>query len=218
SYSGGDQKAELTGTLQKFTRTFSMQSATNNGARLVFNLANAGANSVWIDNVIVEDIGTADAPTGPEVGVNLLKNGDFASSLAPNWSTWANPGTGALAASIVNGGATLTVTDVDPANNWHVQINQANVPLVKGRSYTLTFKGSASVAKTVGVVIGENGGSYARYLDGTAALTPTTGSFTYTFTAPVTNAVAQLQILGAAGSTGDDYSLTFDDFSLVANP
>ena len=218
SYSGGDHTAEVTTTVQRFTRTFSMQAATNNGARLVFNLAKAGANSVWIDNVVVEDIGSADAPAGPALGENLLKNGDFASALEPNWLTWASPGTGSLIASIVAGSAKLVVTDVDPANNWHVQLNQINVPLIKGRSYTLTFKGSATVAKTVAVVIGENGGSYARYLDVTAPLTPTAGSYTYTFTAPVTNAAAQLQILGAVGAAGDDYSLTFDDFSLVANP
>jgi hypothetical protein len=218
SYSGGDQTAELTTSMQTFTRTFSMLSATNNAARVVFNLANAGANAVWIDNVVVEDIGAADIPAGPNVGVNLLKNGDFSSALAPSWTTWSSPGTGSLVASVVNGSASLVVTDVDPANNWHVQLNQLNVPVVAGKSYTLTFKGSASVAKNVGVVIGENGGSFARYLDAKAALTPTTASYTYTFTAPVTNAAAQLQILGAVGAAGDDYSLIFDDVSLIANP
>ena len=138
--------------------------------------------------------------------------------LAPNWTTWANPGTGSLVASVTNGSANLVVTDVDPAKNWHVQLNQINIPLVKGKRYTLTFKGSASIARAVGVVIGENGGSFARYLDVTASLTPGAGMYTYTFTSPVTNAAAQLQILGAVGAAGDDYSLTFDDFSLVANP
>ncbi|MES2902393.1 MAG: carbohydrate binding domain-containing protein [Pseudomonadota bacterium] len=218
SYSGGDHTAELTTTMQTFTRTFSMLSTTHNTARVVFNLANAGANAVWIDNVVVEDIGPADIPVGPDLGVNLLKNGDFSNALAPNWTTWANPGTGSLVASVVNGSARLVVTDVDPANNWHVQLNHLNVALVKGKSYTLTFKGSASVAKNVGVVIGETGGNFARYLDVKAALTPTTASYTYTFTSPVTNAAAQLQILGAVGAAGDDYSLIFDDFSLIANP
>ncbi len=49
SYSGGDHTAALTTSMQTFTRTFSMTSKTNNGARVVFNLANAGVNSVWID-------------------------------------------------------------------------------------------------------------------------------------------------------------------------
>lgn len=218
SYSGGDHTVELTTGVQRFTRTFDMQGATNNAARVVFNLAKAGNNAVWIDNVVAEDIGPADLPSGPAVGENLLKNGDFSSALAPNWITWVNPGTGSLLASVVNGSAQLAVTDVDPGNNWHVQFNQPNIPLVKGTSYTLAFKGSASAAKTVGVVIGENGGSYARYLDVTASLTPTTGTYTYTFTSPVTNTAAQLQILGAVGAAGDDYTLTFDDFSLIANP
>lgn len=217
SYAGGDQTAALTTGSQTFTRTFDMLSNTNNGARVVFNLANAGINSVWIDNVALEDVGAADASSGPAPGVNILKNGDFSSDLAPNWTVWSNPNTG-LDASVVNGSAQLAISHVDPANNWHVQLNQVNVALTKGVSYTLTFKGSASTAKTVGIVIGENGGSYARYLDATAALTPTAGTFTYTFTAPVTNAAAQLQVLGAVGPAGDNYTLTFDDFNLVANP
>lgn len=217
SYAGGDQTAALTTGAQTFTRTFDMTTGTNNAARVVFNLAAAGTNTVWIDNVVLEDIGAADVQAGPTPGVNVLKNGDFSSALDPNWTTWANPATG-LAASVVNGAAQLAVTHVDPANNWDVQLNQPGVPLVKGTSYTLTFKGSATAAKTVGVVIGENGGSYARYLDVTAALTPTAKGYTYTFTAPVTNAAAQLQILGADGAAGDNYTLTFDDFSLVANP
>lgn len=218
SYSGGDETAALTTGVQTFTRTFSMLSPTNNGARVVFNLAKAGTNTVWIDNVVIEDIGAADVPPATPTGVNLLKNGDFSAALAPEWATWAGGATGSLVASTVNGAARLVVTDVDPANNWHVQLNQLNVALVKGKSYTLVFKGSASVAKAVGVVVGENGGGFARYLDATAALTPTTATYTYTFTSPVTNAAAQLQILGAVGAAGDDYTLTFDDFSLVANP
>jgi hypothetical protein len=186
---------------------------------VVFNLAQAGVNAVWIDNVVVEDIGAADAPAepaGPVAGVNLLKNGDFATDLT-GWTTYADPKP-SLVASADNGVAKLVVTDVNPTNNWNIQFNQPGVPLVMGRSYTLTFKGSSSVAKTVGVVVGESSGAYKRYLDDAAQLTPTMGTFTYTFTATVSNPAAQVQILGAVGAAGDDYTLTFDDFSFVANP
>jgi beta-glucanase (GH16 family) len=224
SYSGGDLTADLTTATQKFTNTFSMQQATNNAARLVFNLAKAGKNTVWIDNVVIEDIGVADAPTTTtpatpvqEVGVNLLKNGDFSADLSTGWSTYGDPAN-SVVGSRENNAAKLVVTDVNPTNNWNVQLTQKDVTVVQGRSYTLTFKGSASVAKAVGVVVGESSGSYTRYLDATAALTPTTGTYTYTFTAPATNTTALVQILGAVGAAGDDYTLMFDDFSLVPNP
>jgi hypothetical protein len=90
--------------------------------------------------------------------------------------------------------------------------------MVAGVSYTLSFTGSATSPRTVAVVVGQNGGSYARYLDSTAALTSTSNTFTYTFTAPETNPAAQLQILGAVGAAGDSYSLFFDNFNLAANP
>jgi beta-glucanase (GH16 family) len=218
-YTNGDVNVALTTTMQKFTSTFSMTGATNNGARVVFNLAQAGVNSVWIDNVVVEDIGVADAPATPDApvpGVNLLKNGDFQTDLS-NWKIYSDPAP-SLTASATNGAAKLVITNVNPTNNWNVQFNQPGVSIVQGHSYTLTFKGSASVAKAVGVVIGETSGNYTRYLSETASLTPTMNTFTYTFTAQVTNPAAQLQILGAVGPAGDNYTLTFDDVSLVANP
>lgn len=216
SYSGGDQTASLTTAKQTFTQSFSMLTGTNTNARLVFNLANAGLNTVWIDNVSIVDVGPADVPPPPPTGQNLLVNGDFSSGLN-GWTNWDN-GANGLTVTTENGQAKLDIPHVDPSNNWNVQFNQLNVPLVAGTSYTLTFTGSATSPRTVAVVIGENGGSYARYLDTTAALTSSGNTFAYTFTAPVTNPAAQLQILGAVGAAGDAYALYFDDFSLVANP
>jgi beta-glucanase (GH16 family) len=215
SYSGGDKTVSLTTAKQTFTQTFSMLTGTNTNARLVFNLANAGVNTVWIDNVSIVDVGPADVPTGPTPGVNLLVNGDFASGLT-GWTNWDN-GANGLVVSTENGQAKLDIPHVDPSNDWNVQFNQINVPLVAGTSYTLTFTGSASSPRTVAVVVGENGGSYARYLNSTAALTSTSNTYTFTFTAPANNPAAQLQILGAVGTPGESYTLYFDNFSLAAN-
>jgi hypothetical protein len=216
SYSGGDQTAALTTARQTFTHTFSMLTGTNTNARLVFNLANAGINTVWVDNVSVIDIGPADVPTGPTPGVNLLVNGDFSSGLN-GWTSWEN-GANGLAVTTDSGQAKLDVAHVDPSNDWNIQFNQINVPLVAGTSYTLTFTGAATSPRTVAVVVGENGGGYWRYLNSTAALTSSSNTYTYTFTAPVNNPAAQLQILGAVGAPGESYSLYFDNFSLAANP
>lgn len=221
----GEQTVALTTTKTRKTLTFDMKGTTDAAARMEFNLGNAGTGPVWIDNVVVKAVGAAAGPRQPTADGNLIYNAAFNQTVAGQdgiagvpgtayWSTWEN-GTSGLTTSVANGEVTLNVAHVDPANNWHVQLNQVNVPLVKDQKYTLTFTGKASSDRTVGVVIGEIGGGYARYLDKTAALTPTATGYTYTFTSPVTNDSAQLQILGAVGAPGDAYSLSFKDFRLV---
>ncbi|GGK92684.1 family 16 glycosylhydrolase [Deinococcus radiotolerans] len=224
----GEQTVQIGTTKERKTVTFDMKATTDAAARLEFNLGNAGTGPVWIDNVVVRRLGNAAGARPPAPDGNLLYNAAFtqdATATTPGiagvpgtayWTTWSNDATG-LNTSVSSGAVTLNVTHVDPANNWHVQLNQTEVPLTAGKSYTLTFKGRASDAREVAVVIGENGGSFARYLDAKAALGTTEQPFTYTFTAPVSNVAAQFQILGAVGATGSDYSLSFRDFRLVQN-
>ncbi len=225
----GEQPVQIGTTKERKTVTFDMKATTDAAARLEFNLGNAGTGPVWFDNVVVRRVGTAAGARPPAADGNLLYNAAFtqdATATVPGipgvpgsayWTTWSNVPE-RLSTGISGGVITLNVKDVDPANNWHVQLNQTEVPLTAGKSYTLTFKGRASDAREVAVVIGENGGSYARYLDGKAALGATEQTFTYTFTAPVTNIGAQFQILGAVGAAGSSYGLSFRDFRLVQNP
>lgn len=224
----GEQTLQLGTTKERKTVTFDMKATTDAATRLEFNLGNAGTGAVWIDNVVVKRVGNAAGARPPAADGNLLYNAAFTQD-SPNhpgiagvpgtayWSTWSNV-PDRLTTSVSGGTVTLNVKNVDPANNWHVQLNQTDVPLTAGKSYTLTFKGRATDAREVAVVIGENGGSYARYLDKTAALSATEQTFTYTFTPTVTNPAAQLQILGAVGTPGSSYGLSFRDFRLVQNP
>ncbi|GGR80050.1 carbohydrate binding domain-containing protein [Deinococcus sedimenti] len=225
----GEQTVQIGTTKARQTLTFDMKATTDAAARLEFNLGNAGTGPVWIDNVVVKRVGNAAGARPPAADGNLLYNAAFtqnATATAPGitgvpgtayWSTWSSVPE-RLSTSVSGGVVTLNVTNVDSANNWHVQLNQTDVPLTAGKSYTLTFKGKATDAREVAVVIGENGGSYARYLDKTAALTGTEQTFTYTFTATTTNPAAQFQILGAVGTPGSSYGLSFRDFRLVQNP
>ncbi|WP_350244051.1 carbohydrate binding domain-containing protein [Deinococcus sonorensis] len=227
AYSGEQDVALTTTASQHHSFTFDMAATTDTAARLEFNLGAAGAGQVWIDNVSLKQIG--DAPVvqvrPPLPDGNLIYNPSFTQNdpAVPGiagvagtsyWSTWED-GSSGLTSTVKNGELQLAVAHVNPANNWHVQLNQTGVPLEQGKSYTLTFKGHSTSPRTVAVVIGENGGSYARYLDKTAALTTTGQTYTYTFTSPVTNPAAQLQILGAVGQQGDAYTLAFTDFKLV---
>ncbi|SEJ33834.1 Beta-glucanase, GH16 family [Deinococcus reticulitermitis] len=220
----GEQTVQIGSARERRTLTFDMKGVTDAAARLEFNLGNAGTGPVWIDNVVVKAVGEAASARPPAPDGNLLYNAAFTQDSAQHpgipgvagtayWSIW-DSGPNGLSAAVQGGEITLNVARVDPANNWHVQLNQTEVPLVAGQKYRLTFRGQASDARTVGVVIGEQGGSYARYLDATAALTSAAQTFSYEFTSPVTNLAAQLQILGAVGTPGDAYTLSFRDFRL----
>ncbi len=221
----GEQTVALGTEKKRVTLTFDMKGITDAAARLEFNLGNAGANAVWLDNVSVRAVGEVAGARPPAADGNLLYNAAFSPTVTGDpgipgvaggayWSVWENGASG-LTPSVQDGAVSLKVAHVDPANNWHVQLNQVNVPLVAVQKYTLRFTGQADSARQVGVVVGEQGGSYARYLDASAELTATGKEYTYTFTSPVTNPSAQLQLLGASGKAGDAYTLTFRDFRLV---
>ncbi|PYE55274.1 carbohydrate binding domain-containing protein [Deinococcus yavapaiensis] len=224
----GEQQVKIGTTRATQTLFFPMTATTDAQARLEFNLGAAGAGPVWIDNVRVRSVGTVDLSGRPPASDgNLVYNGAFTQDATSDegvagvartayWRTWNNPATG-LNVSVDGGWLHVAVAHVDPTNNWHVQVNQPGVPLVQGRSYTLTFKGRADSLRKLGVVVGENGGSYARYLDQSAEVDTTERTYSYTFTAPTTNPAAILQILAADGRRGDDYQLYLRDFRLTQN-
>ncbi len=226
----GEQIIDLSTTPNQHHRyTFTMPGATDNATRMEFNFGAAGASQVWLDNVVVKEIG--DAPVSvvrpPLADGNLIYNGGFTADTAnitgiagvaktSYWNTWEN-GNNGLVTTLEGNELHMAVAHLDPANNWHIQLNQPNIPLESGKSYTLTFKARADSPRAVNVVIGENGGSYARYLNDFAALGSSVQTFKYTFTSSATNPLAQLQILGAVGKAGDAYNMYFSDFKLVKN-
>ena len=229
AYSGEKIIALSTTAGEHHSFTFDMTANTDTTTRLEFNLGSAGAGQVWIDNAVLKQVGDAPkvAVRPPLPDGNLIYNGGFGQedpkvpgiAALANTSYWKTyfEGGHTLTPTLENGELRIAVDKLNPANNWFVQLNQPGIPLEAGKSYTLSLRAHSSSARTVAVVIGEEGGSYARYLDKTAALDMAPQTFTYTFTAPVTNPVSILQILGAVGKAGDSYALFFDDFKLVQN-
>lgn len=228
----GEKTLDVGTTRTRKSFTFDMTAVTDAAARLEFNLGNQGANTVWLDNVVVKDVGAAAGARPPAADGNLIYNAGFTqdSPGVPGiqsggqdvpgtdyWYTWENGASG-LTSSVAGGVITLSVAHADVGNDWHVQFGQKNVAVKKGQQYQLSFKASADSPRTVAVVVGQDGGSYLRYLNATAALTTTEQTFTYTFTAPEDNVGAQLQILGAVGAAGDAYKLKFSDVRLVPLP
>ena len=96
-------------------------------------------------------------------GPNLVKNGNFDDGLSTWNMGWNGSASGNVAiedgqykASITAGGSQV----------WHVQLTQGALPLVKGRSYELSFVAKASNARTVYPNVGMDGGKYPSYSNG----------------------------------------------------
>jgi len=69
---------------------------------------------------------------------NLIKNPNFANGKSNwNYGVW-QPETGAATFEFTNGGLLVNVTKV-PADVWGIQVIQANLPLVAGKAYLLSF-------------------------------------------------------------------------------
>lgn len=219
----GEQTIGITKTKQRKSFTFDMNGTTDADARLEFNLGNAGANTVWIDNVSVKEIGDVDVSMRPPTADgNLIYNGNFAEESPTvdgiagvnNTDYWSfyQQDNAPVGVSVVGGEIKLAVNNVNSGQFWFIQLNQKNVPIVKDQKYRLTFKAHASDARKVEVVIGDDGAPYARYLNQQVDITAETKTYSYEFTGPQTNNKAILQVLGATG-TGS-YDLFFDDFRL----
>ena len=130
--------------------------------------------------------------------VELLTNGGFESGvISPFWGSVG--GTGAATFPIDNVGAYAgtyclhaTITNGGTAEN-HVQAGSANISLLKGFNYTVTFAARAASARTVKVVVQQGVTPFANYgLTQTVNLTTFWQVFSFTFTSTVNASDAQI--------------------------
>ncbi|MDQ1286899.1 MAG: endoglucanase [Actinomycetota bacterium] len=150
---------------------------------------------------------TAQAGTGADTpGPEQISNGTFDTGTAPWWST-ANtpiePRDGALCAS-VTGGTT---------NPWDAIVGINNIPLVKGETYRLSFKASATPGHVARALVGLSIEPYDSYFTENPALTPELTQHAYTFTASTEtpNGQVAFQLGGGSG----DWRFCVDDVSLT---
>src|SRR5690606_8913056 len=92
--------------------------------------------------------------------VNLVKNGDFASSEA-EWSLAGYEG-GAALGSVVNGVYGVAMSN-GGGGAWHVQVSQPGLKLELGKTYTLSFDAHAAASKPIYVKWGQASGTYKEY-------------------------------------------------------
>lgn len=95
-----------------------------------------------------------------EPGVNFLNNSDFSDGYK-YWSFGVYESAEATR-ELQSGEYHITITN-GGNQNWHVQLTQDDVPLIKGKDYKFEFDAYASIARTLDAKMEQNGGSYTNY-------------------------------------------------------
>ncbi len=112
------------------------------------------------------------------VGVNLIRNSDFAKGLAP-FGVYLMQG-GQSEFSEVDGVGTLNITSLG-TTDYSNQIFYDGFSLKMGGTYELSFDMASTAPRTLGARIQLNGGDFRAYIDEVVQLSEEMQTFTYTF-------------------------------------
>jgi hypothetical protein len=214
--------------------TYSAQFTVENSSPLKLNYligktlgtdgtANSTPHTISLDDISVREV-EGNGPVTPPSGT--LDNGTFdAGKGETGWSKYFD-GTGS--AEVRNEEFTIEFTGTGNAS-YSAQVDYANLKLVQGKTYKLSFKARSTVDRKIDVTVEKKGGDYNKYLEPQKVdLTPTMTEFSYTFTMTgSTDAGAHLAFLlglidgnsEATNSTIPGSTISLDDVQLeeVAN-
>ncbi|HEY3330414.1 MAG TPA: carbohydrate binding domain-containing protein [Capsulimonadaceae bacterium] len=149
-------------------------------------ITNAGADQVILKgldgaNLWANPTGAATVTVAP-VAADGPANMVYPTSEAGAWHLFV-PDPAVTKMTIDEGAAKIDMPTVGQ-DAWRYQINQQRIPLVEGRSYTLTFRAKASLDRPMAIVAQiVEGDWHGVGLSETPALTSAWQSFKYTFTA-----------------------------------
>lgn len=155
-------------------------------------------------------------PTTTPVVTQLIQNGTFENGIAPWGVTVRSPAVASLTTTTsmkADGNYSGQVTiSKNASTTWYIQLTQANLALVQGKTYTISFWAKSSKNRQIENLIQQQGGSYTGYADDVFSLTTSWKKYSYTFHAPVS--ITAAFIFNLAQSTG---TVWFDDISMVSN-
>jgi len=156
--------------------------------------------------------------TASDPPTELVTNGDFALE-DQDWTSWqaSNP---PAVATYTGGQFTLPAGESRGSEVWSWQLMSTGKTFVVGKTYTLTFDASSTVAESIKVEICQSGDPYTTFHEQTFSLTSSLESYTVTWTytgkvdgLTVTPGADQL-LFDLGNTTG---TLVLDNVSLVAH-
>ena len=123
----------------------------------------------------------------PGADGNYVTNGGFEAGLQDGWvfQPFAPPADmfGGSGTTALDQGALKTSIDKEGNETYAIQLVQANLPIVKGSTYQLSFDAWSEGAREMVIDISGPDRNYSRYLsDQTVQLTDQKNTYTYTFT------------------------------------
>lgn len=195
----------LTMAPQHFSYTFTSP-VTDPAAAIQFQLGANPGHTFHLDNVSLTAPAEPEPLPPPSRLGELLRNGSFTGGqVAPWWTT------SSISAVVASGRLEASMTD-GGANPWDAIVGQGDVPVFATGQYTLRLKAWATQGATVNVILQKDGPPFTQYYGTPIALTTTPKSFVFTFTSPVEDQGAVLQLqMGGQGS----FTVYLDNLSLV---
>lgn len=145
----------------------------------------------------------------PDANGNYINNGDFAADEAldddTNWK-FLTALEGEATANITDNAMVISTTN-EGTVDYSVQLVQADVPLKKGATYTVSFDAKASEARNTNVAVKAPDRGYQAYMSENAELTTEYKPYTFTFKMTAdSDPNGRLEYnMGAAGSTATIY-------------
>jgi len=147
------------------------------------------ANNVCAESDETNNTGYANSPmvtisgSGIDPGDpsgNMLANGDFSNGMDP-WHLYVI-NTGDAATDVEDGALHVSITN-GGANVWDVSLQQLNLNIINGSTYTVTFDARAASERDVSAWVAMLNAPYSMYnSDNEFSLTTNWQTFSYTFT------------------------------------
>lgn len=173
SYSGDINEAMSTTGFKHYSKEFDMTWVTDDIAEVKFTLGAVGGveintpHTVFIDNVVLEEIGTCEVPDGsdgPTVveGENMFTNPNFdgMDGWTVTWdSQWGPGNTGSATVTTENNTLVYDVTNVG-AYDYSVQLKQEGLDFEEGATYRASFDVSSTVARIIKFALMDAGNNW----------------------------------------------------------
>lgn len=138
---------------------------------------------------------------GDDVGVNLIKNGDFSNGIE-NWGTYLH--SGGYCDFVESDGEGLVTISKAGATNYGVQIFYDGFKLDEGGVYALSIDLSATIERSMEMRLQLNGGDYHPYFDDFITIGPEMQHFEWNFTMEEETDVAPRMCLNLGTPDGAD--------------